>query len=71
VGRAVEVTVWDNGKGFAADGAGGTPRRRGFGLQGIEERARMLGGQASFESAPGQGTTVRVRVEPREVNNGG
>ena len=70
VGRAVEVTVRDNGKGFAADGAGGPKPRRGFGLHGIEERARMLGGQATFESAPGQGTTVRVRVEPREVNNG-
>jgi signal transduction histidine kinase/ligand-binding sensor domain-containing protein len=71
VGRAVELTIRDNGRGFAADGAGGPAGRRGFGLQGIEERARMLGGQASFESAPGQGTTVRVRVDAHEVNNGG
>ena len=70
VGGAVELTIRDNGRGFAADGGGGTAGRRGFGLQGIEERARMLGGQASFESAPGQGTTVRVRVDPREVKNG-
>jgi len=70
-GRAVEVTIRDNGRGFGTDGAGGQQRRRGFGLHGIEERARMLGGHATVQSAPGQGTTVQVRVGPREVKNGG
>jgi signal transduction histidine kinase len=70
-GRAFEVTIRDNGRGFAVDGAGLQNGRRGFGLHGIEERARMLGGHATVESAPGEGTTVRVRVEPREVKDGG
>lgn len=70
VGRSVEVTIRDNGRGFAADGAGAQNGRRGFGLHGIEERARMLGGHATVQSAPGQGTTVQVRVGPREVKDG-
>jgi signal transduction histidine kinase len=32
-------------------------------LQGIAERVRILGGAHTIHSAPGQGTTVTVRVE--------
>jgi signal transduction histidine kinase/ligand-binding sensor domain-containing protein len=60
-GDAVELTVRDNGRGFAA-GAAGTGARPKFGLLGIDERARMLGGRASVRSAPGQGTTVSVQI---------
>jgi len=33
-----------------------------YGLEGIRERARLLGGTATIQSAPGQGTCVRVRL---------
>jgi signal transduction histidine kinase len=48
------------------DGTGMDPRRsraaglRGRGLRGIAERAESLGGRATVESAPGEGTTVSV-----------
>jgi signal transduction histidine kinase len=50
------VVVADEGHGFdpAAVGTGG------IGLAGMRERARLLGGQCSIESAPGAGTRVTV-----------
>jgi signal transduction histidine kinase/ligand-binding sensor domain-containing protein len=68
-GREIVLTVRDDGKGFAADGAAGNGRR-GFGMLNVAERARMLGGQATVQSAPGQGTTVQVRIRPGESKNG-
>jgi len=36
----------------------------GFGLAGMSERARMLGGELQIDSQEGQGTTVTVRLAP-------
>jgi signal transduction histidine kinase len=50
------------------DGCGFDPaiRRPGhMGLQTMSQRARRIGGRLEVESAPGEGTTVRVRVVPR------
>jgi two-component system, NarL family, sensor kinase len=58
VRRRLRLTVSDAGVGFQARGA----RRRGFGLSGIEDRARSVGGRATIRSAPGRGTTVTVTV---------
>ena len=33
-----------------------------FGLEGIRQRAKILGGQASIESTPGQGTRITVQL---------
>jgi signal transduction histidine kinase len=58
------VTVADNGKGFdSEDNAEADPQRQGFGLTGILERARMLGGKPLIHSAPGKGTTISLRLE--------
>jgi PAS domain S-box-containing protein len=55
----VTLELADDGIGTAAiDEAAG----RSLGLVGIVERARLIGGDALFESAPGQGTRVRVVV---------
>jgi signal transduction histidine kinase/ligand-binding sensor domain-containing protein len=57
----VLMEIRDNGKGFEVEAADGKRRsRRGFGLTGLEERARMLGGKIRVDSAAGQGTTVRL-----------
>lgn len=61
-GRGVELTVQDNGRGFEP-GAHAASRQPGFGLTGVAERARILGGRHSIESAVGRGTTLTVRVE--------
>ncbi len=59
----LRLVVADAGVGFALRGA----RRRGFGLSGIGDRARLLGGRSSVRSEVGHGTTVTVTVplEPR------
>ncbi len=62
---SVEVVVRDNGKGFV-----GGEGRRGFGLLGITERARMLGGQPVVNSVPGRGTSVSVSINLKERKNG-
>ena len=54
----VRLAVTDRGAGFRIRGA----RQRGFGLLGIEDRARRAGGRAIIRSAPGRGTTVTVTV---------
>ena len=56
--RHLRLTVTDAGAGFHLRGA----RRRGFGLSGIEDRARAVGGRASIRSAPGRGTTVTATI---------
>jgi signal transduction histidine kinase len=50
------LTVTDDGAGFDPSGD-----RSGHGLLGMEERARLLGGSVEIDSAPGAGTTVRLR----------
>lgn len=60
---AVVVTVRDDGQGFDTDALGHRGQvRSGWGLLGIQERARLLGGRCEIESTPGQGTTVRVSI---------
>jgi signal transduction histidine kinase len=50
------VTIGDNGRGFAAEPATANDSRpAGFGLMGIAERARMLGGKHAIQSTPGAG----------------
>jgi signal transduction histidine kinase len=53
----VRLDVCDDGRGAAgpADGSG-------FGLLGLRERASLVGGSVDLESAPGQGTTLRIAV---------
>jgi signal transduction histidine kinase len=53
----VRLDVCDDGCGTA-----GAPAGAGFGLLGVHERVSLLGGSVDVESAPGQGTTLRVTV---------
>ena len=53
----VELTVADDGRGFAFDEAEG-----GLGIAGMRERALLVGGELTIESRPGRGTTVRLNV---------
>ena len=49
------VEVRDDGRGFdPAEVAAGH-----YGLLGLQERARLLGGECRVQSAPGQGTLLR------------
>jgi signal transduction histidine kinase/ligand-binding sensor domain-containing protein len=56
----VELIVKDNGRGFVAQPENNNKQKSGFGLIGIVERAKLLGGVASIESIKDGGTTVLV-----------
>jgi len=67
----LEVTIEDDGRGFVPGAGAGGGAGRGFGLNGLSERARILGGRLSVRSAPGRGTVVRLNVRTREGHDGG
>ena len=52
----LEIDVEDDGQGFDL------AKQNGWGLLGMRERVEMLGGQLRLDSAPGQGTHVRLEV---------
>ncbi len=67
----VTVRLWGEGDTFrleiADDGIGLDPQAAfaapgHYGLLGMRERARLLGGALSIDGAPGQGTIVRVEI---------
>ncbi len=60
--RHVRLVIRDNGKGFEPTAARPTSAGDGFGLMGMTERARMMGGDLTVESAPGRGTTITIVV---------
>lgn len=64
---SLSVEIRDNGVGFETGAIlGEEGGRRGFGLAGITERARILGGKHTLYSSPGQGTTITLKIELRD-----
>lgn len=55
-----QLSICDNGKGFASGALLDKQEGQHFGLQGMKERVDQMGGQFSVQSAPGMGTTVKV-----------
>jgi two-component system sensor kinase len=58
-GGTLKVRVSDNGHGTDLAGLDGSGS---YGLLGIRERARTLGGTAEFTSAPGQGFSIEIVI---------
>jgi signal transduction histidine kinase len=58
-GKRVVGAVEDGGRGFERKTAG---REESGGLAHMAERASLLGGTCSVDSAPGEGTRVEVRL---------
>jgi len=56
-GRRLLAEVADDGEGFDPASAG-----EGLGVSGMRERASALGGRLEIDSAPGEGTSVRVKA---------
>ncbi|MEC5400117.1 PAS domain-containing sensor histidine kinase [Uliginosibacterium sp. H1] len=56
-GRDLRLAVRDDGRGMRMPA-----QPVSFGLLGMQERARALGGELSIDSAPGAGTTVRLHL---------
>jgi signal transduction histidine kinase len=63
---ALELEIADDGSGFDVDQV---PKRGHYGIRGMRERAKALGGELTVRSTPGTGTTVSVEI-PLPTANG-
>jgi ligand-binding sensor domain-containing protein/signal transduction histidine kinase len=60
---AIHVLIQDNGRGFATDKLSFSESEgRGFGLQGIAERAKILGAKLQIKSVSDRGTAITLEV---------
>ncbi len=62
VGKHLVVTIRDDGHGFQLRGV-----ERGYGLRNMYDRARLLGGTLTIDTAPGQGTTITLSAPLEEM----
>ena len=63
-GKQLAIRVHDNGKGISTNPSVGNGNRSGgFGLAGIAERVRALGGTFVIDSAAGKGTRLNISLE--------
>ena len=59
----ISLSIRDNGKGFEANSISApAPNAFGFGLGGIAERVRILGGALTIDSHPGSGTNLTIEI---------
>src|SRR5262249_40171384 len=62
--RSLNAVIQDDGKGFVPESlVSANSTRSGFGLMGIAERTKMLGGRHEIRSVPGRGTIVSVTID--------
>ncbi|CAN5841199.1 hypothetical protein BH11VER1_BH11VER1_37550 [soil metagenome] len=58
----INMEIIDDGQGFAVDGTSSAKNCTRLGLLGMRERVEMVGGLFYVESAPGNPTTIRVKI---------
>ncbi|MGB8929638.1 MAG: histidine kinase [Anaeromyxobacteraceae bacterium] len=58
----LRLSIEDDGRGFDSAAPVSEEDRKHWGILGIKERAEILGGTATIESAAGKGTRVEVRI---------
>ena len=68
-GARILLEVRDNGRGFVPGTRPEGPGGRG--LVGMRERVELLGGSLRIDSAPGEGTAVRVELPRRALSDDG
>lgn len=59
-GEQLKLEIVDNGKGF--DAINLPAAQRGMGLQNIQKRAAIIGGEAQIVSDPGKGTGITIFI---------
>jgi signal transduction histidine kinase len=59
----ISLSIRDNGRGFDVNSAHTSASRDlGYGLTGIAERVRILGGALTIVSQPGEGTSLNIEI---------
>jgi len=62
----LELSIYDNGVGFDMNKLGAL---RGWGLEGIRERASLVNGVVEIRSFPNEGTRIVLRVPIEQIEN--
>ncbi|RMF87305.1 MAG: hypothetical protein D6736_13105 [Nitrospinota bacterium] len=66
----VVMTLTDDGQGFDPSTVVSAPdQSRGLGIAGMRERASLVSGRVTVDSAPGRGTMVRVTIPLSPIFN--
>ena len=60
---SIRLSITDDGKGFLFQDGSPQPAGSGWGLTIMRERAELAGGRFRLDTAPGQGTSVRVEIK--------
>jgi signal transduction histidine kinase len=68
--QTVLAIVEDDGVGFDTDVVLASDAEKRFGLLGMDERARLVGGRVTIESSPEAGTTAYVEIPLPDQGNG-
>ncbi|MBI4287494.1 MAG: HAMP domain-containing protein [Chloroflexi bacterium] len=58
----LHMRVWDDGRGFVLPRTGPGKDMPGVGLEGMQERVRLVAGKMEVQSEPGKGTTIKVEA---------
>lgn len=66
---AVAMEIKDNGSGLVAERIAARGDQH-YGLLGMKERAKRIGGRLEVSGPPGDGTTVRITVSLRDAETG-
>jgi signal transduction histidine kinase len=69
-GDGVTLEIGDNGRGFDSEQVGTANEGGGFGLNGMRQRAQLLGGTLKVKSGLGRGTLVSARIPAAEYPGG-
>ncbi len=69
-GQNMVLTIQDNGQGFTAASRSAQFGKSGFGLTGMAERAHLLDGEFSVQSAAGGGTLITVAISKGNRSRG-
>lgn len=66
---SITISIRDNGRGFDRDTSGNPPGELGYGLSGMKDRARILGGTLDLESHTGTGTNLTITIPIKVMNS--
>jgi len=61
----IEAEISDNGRGFLTETQSQPDKAGGFGLKGLSERVRMLGGTHQVQATLGKGTKIVISIPAR------
>ena len=60
--ESIKIAVWDNGRGFLQPEISELSSQGKLGLNGMRDRAKLLGANLNIQSKPGEGTTITLEA---------